>query len=125
MQEENYNYACAASLAFTVIATSFYICGLKSRLDGAPQLAAQFFLLIGILKLVFAVAIFAVFTPKCADGCVCGPEPVRIYPFVALLVAVKWLVQAKQFHALSNRVSSENEDKDGPIFDRVSTVEMA
>ena len=41
LQVENYNYACAASFAFTAMATILYICGLKSRLDGAPQRAAQ------------------------------------------------------------------------------------
>lgn len=125
MQLQNYNFACAASFAFTVIAASFYSCGLKSRLDGAPRLAAQFFSLIGILKLVFVVAILAVVMPECPDSCICQSQPLRIYPVIALLVALKWLWRAKQFYSLSNRVSSENEDKDGPIFDRVSTVEMA
>lgn len=126
MQLQNFNFACAASFAFTVIATSFYSCCLKSHLGGAPQLAAQFFFLIGILKLGFVITIVVLVIPECPDACVCQSQPLwRIYPFIALLVALKWLLRATQFYSLSRRISSENEDKDGPIFDRVSTVEMA
>ncbi|GAX17741.1 hypothetical protein FisN_24Hh193 [Fistulifera solaris] len=125
MQVDNYNFACIASFAFTAIATSLYICCLKSRLDGAPQLAAQFFTVIGTVKFILVLTIFAVFFPQCADGCTCGTPPLLLYPFFASFVAVRWLFRARQLYALANRVASENEDKDGPIFDRVSTVELA
>ena len=123
---QNYYIACGASILFTVAAFGLYLICLKARLDGAPTLAAQYFFIIGFFKVLLAIGIWVGFQPKCPDGCSCTNLPLPIYPVVALLIGVRWIAKGHEYLTLSRVVASEEgEDKDGPIFDAVSTVEMA
>ena len=120
----SYFYAISASVLFSAVALGLYFMCLKARLDGAPTLAAQYFFMIGSFKVLFAVGIWVGFQPQCPDGCSCK-LPLPIYPVLALLIGLRWIAIGREHLLLSRVVASEGEDKDGPIFDAVSTVEMA
>jgi hypothetical protein len=125
-QLTNYYFVISASLFFTVFAVALYWFCLKARLDGAPKLAAHYFFLVGTCKLVFAVTIWVGFQPSCPADCRCSDQPLPIYPSIALLVGLRWIQRGFVFLEQSRTLAGESgSDKDGPIFDSVSTIELA
>jgi hypothetical protein len=125
LEMNTYYFAIGSSLAFTVFAMFMYFCCLKARLDGAPFLASQFFFLLGCIKLIFGAFIWVGLQPHCPEGCTCAEQdPLPIYPIFALVLGLRWILEGYQKLQMSRAISGEGEDKDGPIFDAVSTVEM-
>ena len=124
-EEKIYFAAIAASLFFSTLAMVFYFCCLKSRLDGAPCLAAQYFFLIGTIKVALGAFIMFGFNSACPPGCICSGFPLPLYPLAAITVGCYWLYEGCQKMKRSRAVSSEGEDRDGPIFDRVPVIELS
>lgn len=126
-EQDEYRLACLASVAFTMLAMVMYHCFLKERLQGAPMLGAQFFGIIGFFKLIFGTLIWIGFLPGCPAGCTCSGEETAlpIYPIVAILIGLKWWKTAFDNYKMARQICSDSDDKDGPIFDQVPTVEMA
>ena len=125
-ERQLYHFVVGGSILFTTVSMILYVFLLKDRLEGAPTLAAQFYILLGVIKAVFAVFIWVWFLPKCPDGCDCELMQLYVlYPIAALLVAFRLMYAGRVKLQMSRRIGGENDDKDGPIFDSVSTVEMS
>lgn len=127
---DTYQYSVIASLIFTTMCVAIFR-SLKSRLEGAPGLTAQFFFVTGSLKILVAIAILTIFVPRYPERCVQpGGNPsiaqYYAYPVLALLVGLLWIRKGYERlrHArevLGDPQGAENE----AVFDKVSTVELA
>ena len=119
-----YIYSVMGSLMFTIFCVGIYYGLLRSALEGAPHLRAQFYCVTGSLKMALSLLILIVFVPQCPEFCTCinSTYVFYVYPLVSLLVGAAAILQAMRARQHARQVI--NNDKDA-VFDRVPTVEMA
>ena len=125
-----YYITVSISAAFTILVSFAYLCCLRSRLEGAPWLHAQFFFVIGAVKLIMAIVLFTALLPKCPINCSCqGDDPSRwvVYPIIAAVLSVRWLLcgfcKLRQAAALS-KPGDVGRDSESSIYTRTPSSEV-
>lgn len=83
----------------------------RSRFEGAPGLASQFFFSTGSIKFVMGFLIFVLFLPHCPEGCsdkVCARTkiPSPLYAFISTAIGILWMYRGYTFLQRANRLEN-------------------
>jgi len=59
-----------------------------------PMMAANFFLVVGVLKSLFGLLLFTLFSPTCPENCLCPDYRKSVmYPTIVLVIATYWIMK--------------------------------
>lgn len=94
--------------AWILFSASLYIFVLKERIEGAPSLGAQFFLVNGIILCVVSIVGYILFFPTC-PLCFCPDfQPaLHVLPMLQILVGATSFYQARMLSIRAEQVSSD------------------
>jgi hypothetical protein len=127
-----YTFAVSLALIWTLAAVMLYsMCGLHTRLQGSPGLAAQFFTSIGALQVIIGASILLFAIPSCPGECDCVYNALVyfIMPIAFMSMGLQWIRKGCEHRQTSEAITGESyvehDAKDEAIFKPVSTVEMA
>jgi hypothetical protein len=111
-----YYAAVGGIFCLTFFSQAAYIFLLKARIQGAPALEAQCFLVFGSAKFIAGILLYAILQPRCPENCVCDSLPLPIYPVVCLIIGSIWL---KRGWDKKQTAGSTDE----PIFQSIKSLE--
>lgn len=122
--------AVLVSLGLTVLSVVLYLICFRTKFEGAPGLASQYFIVTGTAKVLMGLLIAGLFHPSCPNNCsleVCASQniPSPVYAMTATLAGLVWLRKGYAFHQKAQEL--ENGDSQGgedTTFQEVSTVEV-
>jgi hypothetical protein len=115
-----YSIAVLSVAGLTVAFVLTCILCLHKCMQDSPALESKIWFSIGAVKIFAGVVLFAVFQPRCPDGCVCGDLPLPIYPVFCLLIGLRWLLRGWALQNQNNARGSADE----PTFQFVKMSEM-
>ena len=128
-------YAAVGAIAGATLCVyvAYRFC-LKSRLDGAPGLDAQFRFVSGLVNIAAGIVLFVLLQPRCPTLCAgyCSSDdashhlPLPIYPVICGLMGLCIVRTGLDKLRVANLVSKSGDDNnpDDAIFDPVSTIEI-
>ncbi|KAL7566566.1 hypothetical protein ACA910_000635 [Epithemia clementina (nom. ined.)] len=98
------------------------------ELPGAPNLAFQFYCVIGILQIFIAIMLITVFVPHCAQACLdyCSNtyKPAYfVYPLIGTTLGVLLLREASRHRKIAQHVARHG-DSDSAVFQAVPGSEV-
>jgi len=66
----------------------------------------------GICKILIALGLFFIWWPECPSACNCTLTIGQVYPLLALVVGLLWLLQACMMNRRNNSLSASNKHEE-------------